>query len=82
MENRKAYWFPAKTYGWGWGIPTVWQGWVVLIAYMAGITAAIVFVRPEEHPTEFFAILGALTVALLVVCWLKGEPPTWRWGRK
>jgi hypothetical protein len=82
MENRKAYWFPARTYGWGWGIPTAWQGWVVLIAYLAGIVAAAVFVQPEERPVEFFAILGALTIALLVVCWFKGEPPTWRWGRK
>jgi hypothetical protein len=21
-------WFPAKRYGWGWGLPCCWQGWV------------------------------------------------------
>ena len=82
MENRKTYWFPAKTYGWGWGIPTVWQGWVVLIAYLAGIVAAAVFLQPNERPIDFFAMLAVLAVVLLITCWLKGEPPKWRWGRK
>ena len=27
------YWFPAKTYGWGWGIPATWQGWTVSLAF-------------------------------------------------
>jgi hypothetical protein len=26
VPNDKTYWFPAKRYGWGWGLPTVWQG--------------------------------------------------------
>jgi len=82
MDSCKQYWFPAKSYGWGWGIPNTWQGWVVLVAYLAGIAAAVVFVSPEERPVEFFSIVGAFTVALLAVCWLKGEPPKWRWGRK
>ncbi len=30
MSVEKKYWFPAKRYGWGWGIPNVWQGWLVL----------------------------------------------------
>lgn len=82
MNNVKQYWFPAKSYGWGWGIPNTWQGWAILIAYVGGIVVAAVTVQPEERPGEFFSILGALTVALLTVCWLKGEPPKWRWGRK
>jgi len=82
MDNGKGYWFPAKTYGWGWGIPKRWQGWVVLLAYLAGIVAAVVLLRPGERTVEFFAVLAALTVALLIVCWFKGEPPKWRWGSK
>ncbi|MFP7723624.1 hypothetical protein [Lysobacter sp. A3-1-A15] len=81
MDNNKHYWFPAKSYGWGWGFPKTWQGWLVLLAYLAGIAAAVVFVRPEARPIEFYMIVGALTIALLIVCWFKGEPPKWRWGR-
>lgn len=29
-SNGKKIWFPAKRYGWGWGLPVTWQGWVVL----------------------------------------------------
>ncbi|HTS17465.1 MAG TPA: hypothetical protein VMP11_07825 [Verrucomicrobiae bacterium] len=28
--NDKRVWFRAKRYGWGWGLPCAWQGWVVL----------------------------------------------------
>ncbi len=33
------YWFTAKLYGWGWGLPTCWQGWVVLHAYVLCMVA-------------------------------------------
>jgi len=36
MDSRqREFWFPAKRYGWGWGLPVAWQGWAVLIAYAA-----------------------------------------------
>jgi hypothetical protein len=35
MDQRGEYWFPAKRYGWGWGPPRVWQGWVVLAIFFA-----------------------------------------------
>ena len=78
----KEYRFPAKSYGWVWGIPTAWQGWAVLVAYGVGMAAIILLVSPEERPVEFFSYIGILTAALLVVCWFKGEPPKWRWGRR
>ena len=31
---------PATRYGWGWGLPTVWQGWVVLLAFIGLLMAA------------------------------------------
>ena len=33
-NDRPRYWFPAKRYGWGWGLPAVWQGWVVLVGFI------------------------------------------------
>jgi len=73
------YWFPAKRYGWGWGPPTAWQGWVVLIAGGALELAAALRWMPRE-PALFG--LGTLIVVLatLAICYLKGEPPAWRWG--
>ncbi len=32
-------WFPAKKYGYGWGRPVVWQGWVAFIGcLLAGLS--------------------------------------------
>jgi hypothetical protein len=28
------YWFPAKRYGWGWGFPVTWQGWLALAVFL------------------------------------------------
>ncbi len=36
------YWFPAKRYGWGWGLPAVWQSWLVLIGFFVLLGAGAV----------------------------------------
>jgi len=33
MPQEQNYWFPAKRYGWGWGIPVTWQGWAVMAIF-------------------------------------------------
>jgi membrane protein YdbS with pleckstrin-like domain len=81
-EDNRTFWFPAKRHGWGWGPPRVWQGWLVLVAYALLLAlAAMVFLRADE-PAAFLACAAALTVALVVVCWLTGEPLRWRSGSK
>ena len=41
MKDRDQYWFPAKRRGWGWGPPTVWQGWAVLVLLISEKRRAI-----------------------------------------
>jgi hypothetical protein len=84
METRgkitsSPYWFPAKRYGWGWGPPTVWQGWAVFILWFAAIGVAALLMLPG-HVAGFLAFNVLMTVLLLVICYAKGEPPAWRWG--
>ena len=81
-SNEKQYWFPAKRYGWGWGLPTVWQGWVVFVIYFALILAGAVAVLPTYGAPRFVAYASALTLLLVAICWVKGERPQWRWGSK
>lgn len=38
-ENDDDIWFPAKRYGWGWGFPITWQGWIVMAAFLALVTS-------------------------------------------
>ena len=35
MDRERRYWFPAKRFGWGWGPPATWQGWCVLLVFLA-----------------------------------------------
>jgi hypothetical protein len=83
MEPKPRYWFPAKTYGWGWGAPSTWEGWVVLVGFLILLLAGHVFF-------VFFGPLGILgyianailwSVVLLWISFKKGEPPRWRWGK-
>lgn len=77
---REKYWFPAKRFGWGWGLPSCWQGWVVFAVYLGLFALGIILLRGRARPAEFFAFVTVLTMALLIICWKKGEPPRWRWG--
>jgi len=79
MIRSEQYWFPAKRYGWGWGPPLTWQGWVVLFAWLAILGAAGIRLMPL-HPIAF-AVFTLIMVGLLtLICYVKGEPPRWRWG--
>jgi hypothetical protein len=78
----KHFWFPAKSYGWGWGVPTAWQGWVVLGAFAALFVVGAVALLPSQRHVAFTAYSALLSLLLVAVCWVKGEPPKWRWGKK
>jgi hypothetical protein len=80
QSDRPRYWFPAKRYGWGWGVPCRWQGWAVLVGYIALTVAAVRFVPPDRNWPGFLASVFGLAAAMVFVCWWKGEPPKWRWG--
>jgi hypothetical protein len=77
---KKEIWFSAKKYGYGWGRPTCWQGWLVLAIYAALVAAGVVIFSPQRHPGRFGGYLLALSVGMIAVCAWKGEPARWRWG--
>ena len=79
LEERK-YWFPAKRYGWGWGPPTAWQGWVVLLVFFALVFGGAATILPRRGPPLFLLYTVLLVVVLIAICWIKGERPRWRWG--
>lgn len=78
MQDKRKYWFPAKRYGCGWGFPTTWQGLLVVFGYVALMGVGTVWLKAERAQGWFLAYACALTAALLFICWLKGEPPSWR----
>jgi hypothetical protein len=73
------YWFRAKRYGWGWGLPSSPAGWVFFLSWLATFIAGTILLR-RYHPLAPIALLSVMTAILVRVCYLKGEPPAWRWG--
>ena len=74
-------WFPRKSYGLGWGIPSRWQGWVMVGVYLLGLAAVNLSPPRMSGVWQVSAVIG-LTVLLLAVCYWKGEAPKWSWGGK
>jgi hypothetical protein len=73
-------WFPAKRFGWGWGLPCRWQGWVFMGGWLVGLGLGIVFILRWSLPALCIPFALVMAVVMIVVCALKGEKPRWRWG--
>jgi len=78
----RTYWFPAKRYGWGWGPPTAWQGWLVVVVFFMLVIGGAARLLPRHEEVKFALYTALLSALLVVVCWITGEPPRWRWGGK
>lgn len=82
MNDQPNFWFPAKRYGWGWGLPVRWQGWLVFAAYLALLYAGTYYFKPRRDVLSLLVYLVVLTAVLVAVVALKGERPLrWRWGK-
>jgi hypothetical protein len=79
MNDPTRYWFRAKRYGWGWGLPSSRPGWVFFLVWLLGLITGTVWVR-HFHPLAPVAFLAVMTALLVAVCYAKGEPPSWHWG--
>jgi hypothetical protein len=42
-SESKDIWFPAKKYGYGWGVPLKWQGWAALLGLLGLGLAPLVY---------------------------------------
>ena len=79
MSQPTQYWFRAKRYGWGWGLPSSPAGWVFFCIWLTTLIAGVVWLR-RLHPLAPAAFLAVMTGLLVWVCYAKGEPPSWHWG--
>jgi hypothetical protein len=82
-EGGPRYWFTAKTYGWGWGLPTCWQGWLVLaITIVAALGVPLLAVWLGAPVWVPVATFFAVCAGFVVTCAVKGPPLRWRWGER
>lgn len=84
--SKKRYWFKAKKYGWGW-YPGTWEGYLIILVYILYVTwraleMGAMFDTASSAVFRYVFELLPPTVILIVICYLKGEKPGWRWGDK
>lgn len=93
--TKKALWFKAKRYGWGW-YPATWQGVVLtlvfclcyaflLVLFLGWLGAATMAGGADYRDLslgilEFMAGFALLTWSMIALCTRFGEKPGWRWG--
>jgi hypothetical protein len=53
---------------------------VVLVTYLGLVLGGIPLVQASRGSVVYVLYVIGLTVALVVTCWLTGEPPGWRSG--
>lgn len=75
MNDQPTFWFAAKRYGYGWGLPARWQGWAVFAAYLAMLYGGISYFRSRHDVLSLLIYVTVLTVLLVAVIAIKGERP-------
>jgi|HubBroStandDraft_1064217.scaffolds.fasta_scaffold2904925_1 broad specificity phosphatase PhoE len=80
MDETPRYWFAAKLFGWGWGLPLTWEGWVVYGVWLVGFIALLRHFAVPQHPLRILIITIGTLIPLTAICYWKGEPlrPPWR----
>ncbi|MAX27179.1 MAG: hypothetical protein CMJ19_22005 [Phycisphaeraceae bacterium] len=86
-DRPKVYWFKAKNHGYGWGLPCSWQGWLftliwLLVLLLSWLCLPLFDLEQVHALLLFFGITALMCMLLVIVCYLKGEPASWRWGEK
>jgi len=83
-NNPKGYWFKKKIFGWGW-TPVKWQGFLVLGIFLLAVVLDVFIFLSKPFPSKtdflsFFILLIILGIFLIIICYQKGEKPSWSWG--
>jgi hypothetical protein len=69
-------WFAPKRYGYGSGLPLSWQGWVLMIGFIALVIGLAEHFA--QRPSLLVGILAPLTIVFMVIC-AKTTRGGWRW---
>lgn len=54
----------------------------MFITYVTLLRVTALLFHPHQEPFIFVQRVILLRVVLVAICWLKGEPPRWRWGEE
>ena len=73
-DDEPKWWFPRKTFGWGWGLPSTWQGWAVFLAFLFLLGVGGPLASSVLGKTAAIVVVAGLVISFLVIVVVKGEP--------
>lgn len=74
-------WFEPKRYGFGAGLPIAWQGWTLIVGYIAAILLLSATLLPRGNEVAYVVIVVALTLGLMAIAAQHTRGGwRWRWG--
>lgn len=75
-------WWAAKRYGYGANLPIAWQGWSVMLAYVALLAGAGFLFLPDQVLAFLALTLVATALFLIIVRRRTRGGWRWRWGEE
>lgn len=85
-DSKGELWFKPKTYGYGW-TPITWQGWALVLGYVLVMVLIFLDINQNQINTNktvinFITPFVVGTGFLIFICYKKGGPAKWQWGKK
>ena len=86
-DKNRRYWFKRRRYGYGW-IPVTWQGWAAVLVFLAVVLSGVIALKDTSNNALsaeafiYLAFLAGSTVLLVIISFMRGPKPKWRWGGK
>jgi hypothetical protein len=74
VQGRNDAWFAVKSFGYGVSRPITWQGWAIILAYVALVVLTAIFLVPLAS----IAIMALATPLLLWIAYVRSDGE-WRW---
>ena len=68
------WWFPRKTFGWGWGLPSTWQGWTVFLTFLFLLGVGGPLATSVLGNFAAMLVIAGLVIVFLTIVVVKGEP--------
>lgn len=76
-------WFRQKSHGYGAGLPIAWQGWVLMLSYVAAVLGLALLARDASGARVAGVIALIVLVSAIFVLIVKARTEggwKWRWG--
>ncbi len=81
LSINKEPWFRSRRFGYGSGLPIVWQGWVVIFVHLALILGLALLLRGNGLVQGIMISLGVIIPLPIYHARTQGGW-NWNWGRR